>query len=143
MANISRVPAIISGEDERTAAGNGTINHKLFVYGRPVIQKDALQLVKEDAWSIRRRGTIEVEYASPWIQNKDEAERFGDWLTTHWSHSDSTLEVEVFGNPLIELTDVVHVKYKHIDAYFYVVGISNTFEAGLTTQLSLRKAADA
>lgn len=143
MANISRVPAIVSGDDERTAQGNGTINHKLFVYGRPVIQKDAQEIIKEDAWSIRRRGPVEVEYASPWIQNKEEAERFATWLTEHWSRSDSTLEVEVFGNPLIELTDVVHVKYNHIDAYFYVVGLTNTFESGLVTTLSLRKVHDA
>lgn len=143
MANISREPAIINGDDERTAMGNGTINHKLFVYGRPVIQQDSQEIVKEDGWSVRRRGPIEIEYASPWIQNKEEAERFAEWLTTHWSRSDSTLEVEVFGNPLIELTDVVHVKYKHIDAYFYVIGVANMFESGLTTTLTLRKVHDA
>lgn len=142
MANISREPAIISGDDERTAMGNGTINHKLFVYGRPVIQKDAQQIIKEDAWSIRRRGPIEVEYASPWIQNEDEAERFSTWLTTHWTGSDSTLEVEVFGNPLIELGDTVNVNYKHINADFWVVGVTNTFEQGLVTTLTLRKARD-
>lgn len=143
MVNISREAAIISGDDERTSQGNGTINHKLFVYGRPVIQKDAQTIEMEDAWSIRRRGPIEIEYASQWIQNKAEAERFAEWLTTHWSRSDSTLEVEVFGNPLVELTDVVHVKYNHIDALFYVVGLTNTFEAGLSTTLSLRKVHDA
>lgn len=142
MVNISRLPAIINGDDERTSQGNGPINHKLFVYGRPVIQKDALEELAEDDWAIRRRGVIEVEYASPWIQNKAEAERFAEWLTTHWSHTDSTLQLEVFGNPLVELTDIVHVSYKHIDAYFYVVGISNSYENGLITNLTLRKAHD-
>lgn len=143
MVNISREPAIINGTDERTTQGNGSIDHKLFVYGRPVIQKDAQEIEKEDAWSLRRRGPVEVEYASPWIQNKAEAERFAEWLTTHWSRSDSTLEVEVFGNPLIELTDIVRVTYNHIDAYFYVTAVSNTFEGGLATMLTLRKAHDA
>ena len=142
VANISRDAAVINGDDERTTKGNGTINHKLFVYGRPVIQKDAQKVEKEDGWAIRRRGPIEVEYASHWIQNEEEAENFGDWLTTHWSHSDSTLEVEVFGNPLIELGDVVSVNYMHINAEFWVVAVSNTFENGLSTNLTLRKARD-
>ena len=140
LANISRLPAIVNGDDERTAMGNGTINHKLFVYGRPVIQKDAQTVIKEDEYSIRRRGIIEVEYSSPWIQNEDEAERFGEWLTTHWSESDSKLDVNVYGNSLLELGDTVRVKYKHTDALFWVVGLSNTYEQGLSTNLTLRKA---
>lgn len=139
MANIRREPAVINGDDERTAMGNGTINHKLFVYGRPVIQKDAEAIEKVDEWAIRRRGPIEVEYDSPWIQNEAEAESFANWLTTHWSRSDTTLEVEVFGNPLVELTDVVHVKWKHIDDLFYVTGITNNYSQGLSTNLTLRK----
>lgn len=142
MANKHRENAIVSGDDELTAMGNGTINHKLFVYGRPVIQKDAQKIEKMDEWSIRRRGLIEVEYDSPWIQNEEEAKNFAEWLTSHWSRSDSKLEVEVFGNPLIELTDVVTVTWKHIDAAFYVIGITNTYEGGLTTTLTLRKAHD-
>jgi hypothetical protein len=139
MVNISRQNAVISGDDELTAKGNGTINQKLFVYGRPVIQKDALQVVKDDAWAQRRRGIIDIEYDSDWIQNQAEADRFSDWLTTHWSRSDQTLEVEVFGNPLVELTDVVHVTHNDIDDDFYVTAINNTFDSGLTTTLSLRK----
>lgn len=139
MGNISRLPAVLNGDDDRTSQGNGTINQKLFVYGRPVIQKDAQELTVEDDWSIRRRGIIEVEYDSPWIQNKDEAEKFANWLTSHWSRSDSTLEVEVFGNPIIELTDIVKVEYDHIEAHFYVTAITNSFDNGLSTSLTLRK----
>jgi hypothetical protein len=139
MINISREDAIIHGEDERTALGNGTIDHKLFVYGRPVIQKDSQTEVRSDDWSIRRRGLIETEYDSPWIQNRSEANRFAEWLTDHWAHSDTVLEVEVFGNPLIELTDVVTVSYRHIHHRFYVVNISNSFEQGYGTTLQLRK----
>lgn len=139
LANISRQNAVVSGDDELTAGGAGTINQKLFVYGRPVIQKDAQQIVKTDDWAIRRRGTIEVEYDSPWIQNESEANRFADWLTTHWTRGDSTLEVEVFGNPLLELCDVVNVQYNDINDNYYVIGISNSFSQGLVTNLTLRR----
>jgi len=143
MTNKHRQNAIISGDDERTTMGNGTINHKLFVYGRPVIQKDARQITKTDDWSQRRRGVIDIEYNSQWIQNEQEANRFADWLTTHWSRSDTTLNVEVFGNPLIEIADVVNVTYRHINSKFYVIGINNTWDNGLQTQLTLRKVSTA
>lgn len=136
MANFARGDAIINGDDSKTGA---TVNQKLFVYGRPVIQKDAQKVEKTDEWALRRRGPIEVEYESNWIQNEAEAERFADWLTTHWTRADTTLEMEVFGNPLIELGDVVHVNYEHIDDDFYVVGVNNSFDAGLTTNLTLRR----
>lgn len=142
MANISREPAVVSGDDERTARGNGTINHKLFVYGRPVIQKDAQEIKRTDDWAQRRRGTIEIDYNSIWIQNEPAAREFAKWLTTHWSRSDLTLNVEVFGNPLVELTDVVRVTYGELDDYFYVTSVTNTFENGLATELTLRKVSD-
>jgi hypothetical protein len=129
----------LSGEDSLTAGGAGVINHKMFVYGRPVIQKDAQKVVKTDDWAIRRRGTIEVEYDSPWIQNESEANRFGDWLTTHWTRGDSTLDAEIFGNPLLELCDVVQVTYNNINDKYYVVGIENSFDQGLTTNVTLRR----
>lgn len=141
MANIDRRDAVVNGDDDVTAQGNGTINHKLFVYGRPVIQKDAQQVIKTDDTAIRKRGVIEAEYDSDWIQNEDEADRFSTWLTTNWTTSDAKVEIEVFGNPLIELTDVVTLSYKNMtNVKFYVIGISNSFDNGLTTTLTLRRA---
>lgn len=140
LANISRQNAIISGEDDATTLGNGTINQKLFVYGRPVIREDSNSISKDDEWAIRRRGPIEMEYATPWIQNRDAADGFADWLVSHWTESDTTAEMVVFGNPLIELTDVVRVVSETHIALYYVVGISNTYDAGLSTTLQLRKA---
>lgn len=138
MVNKVRENAVLNGEDTLTAGGN-TINQRFFVYGRPVIQKDAQKVIKDDAWAQRRRGVIETEYDSQWIQTEAEANRMAEWLTEHWSRSDSALSVEVFGNPLLELSDVVHVTHNEIDADYYVVGISNDFEGGLSTNLQLRR----
>lgn len=142
LASISRTNAIVSGEDELTAGGAGTINHKVFIYGRPVLQKDAEKIEREDDWSIRRRGIIEVEYDSAWSQNKNAAERLANWLVTRWPRSNSMLETEVWGNPLIELGDIVSVDYNDISGDYYVVAINNSFEGGgLTTGLTLRRKA--
>lgn len=138
LSNMHRANAVANGEDTLTAGGN-SINHKLLVYGRPVIQKDAQKVERTDEWGLRRRGPIEVEYESKWVQNEAEATRMADWLATHWTTTDTDVEMEVFGNPLIELTDVVRVKHEDIDSNFYVTGIANSWSNGLSTNLSLRK----
>lgn len=142
MANTSRQFAVLNGEDVLTTQGVGTIDQKLFVYGRPVIQKDSKTVVRRDEWAIRRRGEIETEYQSKWIQNSAEAEALAEWLTTHWTRSDSVLDLEIFGNPLIEIGDIVAVDYQEMTAAthkYYVTGIRNSFDAGITTELTLRR----
>jgi hypothetical protein len=139
LANTSRDHAVLSGEDDLSAEGEGTINQMLFIYGRPVLLSDEQTVERQDDWSIRRRGVIETDYTSPWIQSEAEAERFADWLTTHFRTSDTVLTVEIFGNPLYELGDLVQVNNLELSGTYYVVEISNTFESGLVTNLTLRK----
>jgi hypothetical protein len=142
VANTSRDNAVLNGEDTLTAKGEGSIDQKLFIYGRPVIMKDEETIVKTDDWAIRRRGIIETEFSSKWVQNKEAAESLATWMTTNWTRSDSSLDVEVFGNPLFELGDVVAVQYEEMTAAthkYYVVGINTSFNAGITTNLTLRR----
>lgn len=142
MANTSRDNAVVNGEDNLTALGEDTIEQKLFIYGRPVIQKDSEKIERIDEFAKRRRGEIETEYDSQWIQNEEAAESLADWLATHWTRSDSRLDLEAFGNPLIEIGDVVAVEYKDMTAAthkYYVVGISTEYSEGLTTQFTLRR----
>lgn len=141
IANTSRSTAVLNGEV-------GDVTHSLLVYGRPVVQKDTATITKEDLPSIRKRGVIQTDYQSQWIQNEAEANNLAEWLTKSWSQSDTLLTVEIFGNPLIELTDVVDVQYRDIIAKtddpvegwkYYVVGISSSFDKGLKTTLTLKR----
>ncbi len=142
MANTSRENAVLNGEDTLTVAGSGTsINQKLLIYGRPVVQKDMETIEKTDDASIKRRGIIETEYQSKWTQNETEANRLAEWLTTHWADSDSELTIEAFGNTLFELGDVVEVQHRSVGDTdrFFVVGMSNSFQEGINTNITLRK----
>lgn len=141
IANTSRTAAVLNGEI-------GDVTHSLLIYGRPVIQKDTVTITKEDLPAIRKRGVIQTDYTSKWIQNDAEAQALATWLTTSWSLSDTILNVEVFGNPLLELTDVVDVQYRDIIAKtddpvngwkYYVVGINTSFDNGLKTTLTLKR----
>jgi hypothetical protein len=69
------------------------------------------------------------------------AQNIADWMNAHFSYGNDTVTMEVFGNPLIELGDVVHIKYpsKFLDDDYFVTGIVNSFDQGITTQLTCRR----
>lgn len=142
IANAARHNVILHGEDTLTAKGQDSIEQKLFVFGRPVLVKDAGTVERKDDWGIRRRGVIETEYDSKWLQNKDSARKLANWLARHWTRSEAQLQVEVFGNPLLELGDIVDVDYQNMSPathQYFVTGIVTSFERELTTSLTLRR----
>ena len=143
VANTSRSNAVLNGEDTIFAPGSGdSVNQILAVIGRVVTQQEAKEKVVEDTEMIRRHGVIETEISSPWIQSEGAANRLARWIKNHWSVGATQLEVTAFGNPLIELTDVVQVTHadRNLNGEkYYVTGISTSFKNGIQTTMTLRK----
>lgn len=156
LANASRNNAVGNGEDELRFGKDASVNQQMMIYGRLVFQEEnQLVTVKNDKGkdinpyqnddSIRRRGKVEVDIDSKWIQSKAEAEALGNWILKHWSGGNDEVNVEVFGNPLFQLGDVVTLDYPDKNIYrtthrYFVVDIKNQFEKGLSTSLTLRRA---
>lgn len=143
LANTSRANAVINGDDTLTVAGSGdAIAQKLLVYGRAAKQHEEKKVTKEYEWSIRRRGVIETEYQPKWIQSDGAANSLGNWLINRWAKNLTELKVEIFGNPLIELSDVVAIQYNDMTPAthkYFVTAIDTSFEQGITTELTLRR----
>lgn len=143
LANTSRANAVLNGEDTLTVAGSGSsIGQKLLVYGRAAKQHEEKKITKEYDWSIKRRGVIETEYQPKWIQTDGAANALANWLIDRWAKNLTELNVEIFGNPLIELSDVVAVQYDDMTPAthkYFVTKIDTSFDQGITTQLTLRR----
>lgn len=144
MANTSRENAVLNGEDTLTFGADNSIDQKMMVYGRLVAQDDEQEVVVKSDAGIRARGLVETEISSNFIQSKDQATSIGNWINTHWSTGNDELTVRIFGNPLIEIGDIVTVNYpsRSMTAAthkYFVVEISNSFEQGLSTSLVLRR----
>lgn len=138
LCNVSRQNAVLNGDDELTNPGN-TTNQKTVILGRPITTGEVGKITRKDDWAIKRRGEIEVEFDNKWVQSKDSAERLADWIVTQWARGVDEYTVEVFGNPAIELGDIVTLYYNDIAGdRFFVTGVSNAFEAGIATTLKLR-----
>ena len=114
------------------------------ILGQDLEIADEETVKKKSDSAIRARGPIEVELTGDWLQSRAMATDVADWMTEHWSQGLDELDVEIFGNPLLEIADVVDITYAHQNMtaathQYFVTGISNSFETGLTTSLTLRR----
>lgn len=145
LANTSRSNAVLNGEDKINYAGTTTtVNQLLIVYGRALIIRDSETVNVKNENQIRKRGQIDAEVTSNWIQSKEAAEKLARWISNHWGTGADQQMVTVFGNPLFELGDVVTIDYPDrsmaVNTHkYFVVGISNSFDQGLETTLTLRR----
>lgn len=156
LANTSRINAVANGEDTLRYGSDNPVDQKMMIYGRLIFQEEAqVFTAKNDKGkdvnpfqnddSIRRRGKVEVDIDSKWIQSKAEAEELGNWILKHWSGGNDQVECEVFGNPLFQLGDVVTFDYPSKNMHrathkYFIVSIDNQFSQGLSTSLVLRRA---
>jgi hypothetical protein len=145
MANTSRVNSILHGEDSLSFAGTGrSVDQILTVFGRTLIIEEAEEEVFENADQIRIRGRNEMELTSQWIQSKEAASHIGEWIKDNFSYGNDSVNLEVFGNPLIEVGDIVSVNCpeKYIDGNYFVVGVRDEYSNGIVTSLTLRRRVD-
>jgi hypothetical protein len=146
IANTSRLNAIVNGTDDVTFGPDNSVEQKTLIYGRTInVSDSAKQIEVSDDNAIRRRGEVELEIDSKWIQNKDSAQAIGDWIKTHWAGGMDEIEVESFMNPLLQVGDVVGVNYSPAAMTaathkYFVVKISNSYDNGMKTTLTLRRA---
>jgi hypothetical protein len=94
--------------------------------------------------------TLSNEYDNPepatfdsiWIQSEPDAKSMSDWIKKQWSKQQIVLEMQVFGNPLISVGDVIVVKYPSNDLdgtqKFIVTNVSNSYKEGLETSITCR-----
>jgi hypothetical protein len=145
VANAGREHAVLNGEDSLVYAGaSSTVPQVFTVLGRDLEIKDAETIEVKNDQQIRKRGTIESEFASDWIQSKDMAQNIADWIIGHWGEPVDQLTVTTFGNPLIEVGDIVDISFNENNMTpathkYFVVGTSTDFDAGIETKLTLRR----
>jgi hypothetical protein len=145
IANTGRFHAILHGEDALVYAGAGaTVNQVCTVLGQNLEIADDETVTKKNEPSIRARGLIESELSSRWIQSKAMATALATWMSVHWSDGVDQATVEVFGNPLIEVGDLVDVNFPMqnmtpVTHQYFVVGVETSFENGINTSLTIRR----
>lgn len=140
IANTTNRTVIVNGED---AFGPGDpVNNRTFIFARPIVQKESQTITEVNEAGITKRGEIELTFSSQWLQTEEAAKSLATWVTTQWGQSSEQLEMEVVGNPLFEIGDVIAVEHEEKTASthkYFVVAINSSFRDGLTTKLTLRR----
>lgn len=145
LGNRYRQNAVVSGEDTLTFGADAAVDQRLMIYGRTVTQDDEQTVTVKDDIGVRRRGEVSVDISSPWIQSKAAAQAIADWIKFHWSTGADEVSVDIFGNPFLQLGDVVSVNHPQRNMAasthkYFVVGIKQSYSQGLQTSLTLRRA---
>lgn len=145
IANTGRGHAILNGEDSSIASGTGeTVAQQMFVFGRALVIGEQEEIIERNEQQIKARGEIVTEVSSDWIQTEGAAKALARWIKSHWSKGADEVTVEVFGNPLFEVGDLVAVEHSEkrmaLNTHqYFVTSISTSFDAGIVTSLTLRR----
>lgn len=83
-----------------------------------------------------------VIFESQWIQKESDAKAISTWIKDLWSNQQSVVSMQVFGNPMISVGDVITINYpsNNLDGTkkFVVMSVTNSFNQGLETSITAR-----
>jgi hypothetical protein len=81
-------------------------------------------------------------FQSNWIQSEPDAKALFTWIKSQWSKQQQSINMEIFGNPVIEVGDIITVNYPENNLNgtqkFLVTNVSTAFEEGLSTTITAR-----
>ncbi len=81
-------------------------------------------------------------FQSTWIQSEADAKSLFNWIKLQWSKQQQSINMEIFGNPVIEVGDIVTVNYPKNDLNgtqkFLVTNVNSNFDGGLSTSITAR-----
>jgi hypothetical protein len=83
-----------------------------------------------------------IVFETKWIQRSEDAKSLGDWIKDKVINKGRVIKMEIFGNPLIQIGDIISVKYDYQnftgEEPLIVTNIRHTFNAGLKTNITCR-----
>jgi hypothetical protein len=81
-------------------------------------------------------------FQSTWIQSEADAKSLFTWIKNQWSKQQQSINMEVFGNPAIEVGDVINITYakNNLDGTqkFLVTNVNISFNEGVSTSITAR-----
>jgi hypothetical protein len=145
LANAARHDAFAKGDDGITFGKDNIKTRTMFIYGRSVYQDEERTKTTDDASSIRRRGMTKTEFSNRLVQTEEMADGLGQWILDLWASGVDEVTLNVFGNPFIQLGDLVTINYPIKDMFptthkYFIVSIDNEFDGGYKTKVVLRRA---
>jgi len=81
-------------------------------------------------------------FQSTWIQSESDAKSLFTWIKNQWSKQQQSVNMDIFGNPAIEVGDIITINYpkNNLDGTqkFLVTNVNTQFEEGVSTSITAR-----
>lgn len=114
--------------------------YSFYILGKYISQSGVIEYIDGTAseYSVQQP----VIFESKWIQKQSDVENLANWIKEIWSSKQRIINMEVFGNPLLSIGDVITVAYTYHNLTssdkFVVTNINHEFREGLTTTITAR-----
>lgn len=116
--------------------------HTYSIWGNYVSEPGA-QEYSEDLYAANTYTSPDpVTFESKWIQNESDAKSLASFIKNQWSKQQSVVELEVFGNPLVSVGDIITINYPKNNLTgtekFLITSVNLGFGEETTTRISAR-----
>jgi len=111
-----------------------------YIYGNTLAPSGTLEYVTDEIPEYVNQEP--VIFQSEWLQNLSDVESLGQWIKSNIINRGKTVTMEVFGNPLISVGDIVTINYTYQGLAgtekFIVTSVQNSYQEGLSTNITCR-----
>lgn len=119
---------------------NDSEYYSFYILGKYISPSGTLEYTDTTASDYTNKEPIVFE--SKWIQKLTDVTSLANWIKGTWSTKQRIINLEVFGNPLLSIGDVITVTYPYnnlnTSSKFIITNISQRFEGGLSTSITAR-----
>jgi hypothetical protein len=123
----SFIPLSVGNEQQFFVLGNYVDKGSQHEYTEPVDQSTPLE---------------PATFQSMWIQSESDAKALYGWIKNQWSKQQQSVNMEIFGNPAIEVGDIITINYPKNDLdgtkKFLVTNVNTSFDEGVSTNITAR-----
>ena len=123
----SFIPLSVGNEQQFFVLGNYVDNGSQHEYTEPVDESTPLE---------------PATFQSMWIQSESDAKALYGWIKNQWSKQQQSVNMEIFGNPAIEVGDIITINYPKNDLdgtkKFLVTDVNTSFDEGVSTSITAR-----
>jgi len=116
------------------------IGNSFFVYGNTLGSSGTLEYVNDP--ESEYTAVEPVIFESAWLQNLSDVKSLADWIKTKTVNRGKLVTLQIFGNPLISVGDIVSIKYVYEGfagtESLIVTNVNQSYSEGLETNIVCR-----
>jgi hypothetical protein len=115
--------------------------YSFYVGGKSISRSGVLEYVDDSSNEFTSEEP--VIFSSQWLQNNSDVINLAKWIKTQWAKKQMVSSLEMFGNPLISVGDVISIKYDYhgldgTSQKFIVTNVDHSYSEGLSTSVVCR-----